>query len=89
MCVGAQSLLLLCSRGAYLSWVVTCRIYCARRLRSLYKALKFQHGKGRYQKRKLEIGMITEARCVQSKWAARPPCQGVSPHRQARARWFH
>ncbi|KAI8465561.1 MAG: hypothetical protein J3K34DRAFT_525289 [Monoraphidium minutum] len=38
------------------------RLYCARRLRSLYKALKFTHGKGRYQKRKLEASMITDAR---------------------------
>lgn len=40
------------------------RVFCARRLRSLYKALKFLHGKGRYQKKKIEVAMITESRCA-------------------------
>lgn len=31
----------------------------------LYKSLKFLHGKGRYQKRKLEVAMVTDARCAQ------------------------
>jgi hypothetical protein len=38
------------------------RVFCARRLKSLYKTLKFLHGKGRYQKRKLEVPLITDAR---------------------------
>ncbi|KAF8071382.1 SRP68 [Scenedesmus sp. PABB004] len=38
------------------------RQYCARRLRSLYKALKFLHGKGRYQKKKLDVPQVTDAR---------------------------
>jgi len=38
------------------------RLFCARRLRTLYKTLKFLHGKGRYQKKKLEVGMITDSR---------------------------
>ena len=37
-------------------------VFCARRLRSLYKGLKFLHGKGRYQKRKLDAVMVTEPR---------------------------
>jgi hypothetical protein len=39
-----------------------CRQYCARRLRSLYKALKFLHGKGRYSKKKLDVPQVTDAR---------------------------
>ena len=45
-----------------------CRVHCARRLRSLYKTLKFLHGKGRYQKKKLEAAMVTDARWVRGSW---------------------
>eukprot|EP00879_Flechtneria_rotunda_P020354 GHRR01021405.1.p1 GENE.GHRR01021405.1~~GHRR01021405.1.p1 ORF type:complete len:546 (+),score=261.79 GHRR01021405.1:1195-2832(+) len=38
------------------------RQYCAHRLRSLYKALKFLHGKGRYTKKKLDVPQVTDAR---------------------------
>lgn len=38
------------------------RQYCARRLRSLYKATKFLHGKGRYTKRKLDVPHVTDAK---------------------------
>jgi hypothetical protein len=43
-------------------------VYCARRLRSLYKSLRFLHGRGRYQKRKLDVAMVTDARCA--RWLA-------------------
>jgi hypothetical protein len=38
------------------------RQYCSRRLRSLYKQLKLLHGKGRYQKRKIEPEMMADSR---------------------------
>lgn len=38
------------------------RQYCSRRLRSLYKAVKFLHGKGRYQKKKLDVPQVTDVR---------------------------
>ncbi|WIA32643.1 hypothetical protein OEZ86_003445 [Tetradesmus obliquus] len=52
------------------------RQYCARRLRSLYKALKFLHGKGRYTKKKLDVPQVSDARhlqillvCAERAWA--------------------
>jgi hypothetical protein len=44
--------------------IAQCRQYCARRLRSLYKATKFLHGKGRYQKKRLELQHVTDGRCA-------------------------
>jgi hypothetical protein len=44
------------------------RVFCARRLRTLYKALKFLHGKGRYQKKKIEVAMVTDSRWVGIGW---------------------
>jgi hypothetical protein len=38
------------------------RQYCAKRLRSLYKATKFLHGKGRYQKKRLEVQHVTDVK---------------------------
>ena len=38
------------------------RQYCTRRLRRLYKVLKLTHGRGRYQKRRLEPHMATDVR---------------------------
>lgn len=43
-----------------------CRQYCTRRLRRLYKSLRFLHGRGRYQKKKLEPATIKDARSVQA-----------------------
>jgi signal recognition particle subunit SRP68 len=40
------------------------RAFCTSRLANLYKALKMQHGKKTYQKRKLEVDNITEIRCA-------------------------
>lgn len=40
------------------------RKYCGRRLRRLHVKTRFLHGKGRYQKKKLEPAMATEERCV-------------------------
>jgi hypothetical protein len=51
-------------KGCQSSTVDTCRQFCTSRLANLYKALKMQHGKGRYQKRKLEVGLITDVRCA-------------------------
>ena len=36
------------------------RAYCTRKLRRLYKTLKLTHGRGKYQKRSLEAGGVTE-----------------------------
>eukprot|EP00775_Hariotina_reticulata_P003191 gene3191-3469_t len=38
------------------------RQYCARRLGSLYTAVKLLHGKGRYQKKKLDLQHVTDVR---------------------------
>mmetsp|Transcript_11273 Transcript_11273/g.27521 ORF Transcript_11273/g.27521 Transcript_11273/m.27521 type:complete len:608 (-) Transcript_11273:1875-3698(-) len=38
------------------------RQYCTRRLARLYKALKFGHGRGRYQKKALEAATVTDER---------------------------
>jgi RNA-binding signal recognition particle 68 len=40
-----------------------CRLYCTRRLRRLFVALNFTHGKGRFQKRQVQAAIITDARC--------------------------
>ena len=37
------------------------RQYCTRRLARIYKALKFSHGRGRYQKRTLEPELVASA----------------------------
>lgn len=47
--------------------VLPCRQYCARRLRSLYKALKFLHGKGRYTKKKLDVPQVSDARWAEQR----------------------
>lgn len=55
------------------------RQYCTRRLRSLYQATKMLHGKGRYQKRKLDLQQVTDTRC------GRQPMRGCTrkhPHMQ-------
>lgn len=39
------------------------RQYCSRRLRRLYKGTKFLHGRGRFQKKKMEPAMVTDTRC--------------------------
>eukprot|EP00218_Dolichomastix_sp_CCMP3274_P013143 CAMPEP_0170144186 /NCGR_PEP_ID=MMETSP0033_2-20121228/13339_1 /TAXON_ID=195969 /ORGANISM="Dolichomastix tenuilepis, Strain CCMP3274" /LENGTH=603 /DNA_ID=CAMNT_0010380671 /DNA_START=14 /DNA_END=1825 /DNA_ORIENTATION=+ len=41
------------------------RQYCARRLRRLHKALKFTHGKDRYQARVVEARMCTDSRWLE------------------------
>ncbi|GIL85554.1 hypothetical protein Vretimale_13349 [Volvox reticuliferus] len=41
------------------------RKHCASRLQSLYKVLRMQHGRTKYQKRKLDIHHITDARHLQ------------------------
>ena len=41
-----------------------CRQYCTRRLRRIYKRVKFLHGRGRYQKKKLEPEGIKDVRCA-------------------------
>jgi len=38
------------------------REYCSRRLRRIYKGVKFLHGRGRFQKKKLEPETITDER---------------------------
>lgn len=40
-----------------------CRQYCTRRLRRIYKSVKFLHGRGRYQKKKLEPEGVKDVRC--------------------------
>lgn len=40
------------------------RQYCSRRLRRVYKGVKFLHGRGRYQKKKLEPEAIKDVRCL-------------------------
>ena len=39
-----------------------CRQYCSRRLRRIYKAVRFLHGRGRYQKKKLEPEAVKDVR---------------------------
>jgi signal recognition particle subunit SRP68 len=39
-----------------------CREYCSRRLRRIYKGVKFLHGRSRFQKKKLEPETITDER---------------------------
>lgn len=39
-----------------------CRQYCGRRLRRIYKAVRFLHGRGRYQKKKLEPETVKDVR---------------------------
>jgi hypothetical protein len=36
------------------------RQYCTRKLRRLYKALKFTHGRGKYASRKLDASTVTD-----------------------------
>ena len=37
------------------------RAYCSKKLRRLYRALRLTHGRGRYVKRKLDVGAgVTE-----------------------------
>ncbi|PNH02715.1 putative signal recognition particle protein [Tetrabaena socialis] len=38
------------------------RKHCASRLQSLYKLLKMQHGRTKYQKRKLDVHNITDVK---------------------------
>ncbi|GAB4820832.1 hypothetical protein N2152v2_007878 [Parachlorella kessleri] len=52
------------------------RQYCGRRLRRLYKSLKFLHGRGRYQKKRLEAAAIKDVRylhiplvCAERAWS--------------------
>eukprot|EP00887_Chlorella_sp_A99_P002852 scaffold6.g2852.t1 len=40
------------------------RQYCSRRLRRIYKGVKFLHGRGRYQKKKLEPENVKEERHI-------------------------
>lgn len=40
----------------------SCRQYCSRRLRRVYKAVRFLHGRGRYQKKKLEAETVKDVR---------------------------
>jgi hypothetical protein len=72
------------------------RVFCARRLKSLYKALKFLHGKGRYQKRKLEAHLITDARwllipllCAERAWAQAMEIKKDNEDRQLPRRRHH
>lgn len=39
----------------------SCRQYCTRRLRRLYKKTKFLHGRGRFTKKTLEAHMVRDA----------------------------
>lgn len=39
-----------------------CRQYCSRRLRRIYKSVRFLHGRGRYQKKKLEPEGVKDVR---------------------------
>ena len=41
-----------------------CRKRCGGKVASLCKLLKFQHGRTRYQKRKIEAATVTDVRCV-------------------------
>lgn len=43
------------------------RQYCSRRLRRIYKSVRFLHGRGRYQKKKLEPEGIKDIRYVFTK----------------------
>ena len=36
------------------------RQYCTRRLARLYKSLKLSHGRGKYQKKALDAGMVSD-----------------------------
>lgn len=38
--------------------------YCTKKLRRLYRNLKLSHGRGKYQKRVLDAGTVTEEGCV-------------------------
>ena len=46
--------------GLILPLCTNCRSYCSRKLRRMYKSLKLTHGRGKYQKRTLEAGSVTE-----------------------------
>jgi hypothetical protein len=39
-----------------------CRQYCSRRLRRIFKGTKFLHGRGRYQKKKLDPNAVKDER---------------------------
>lgn len=41
-----------------------CRSHCANKLQALYKNLKFQHGRSKFVKRRLEANTITDVRFV-------------------------
>ncbi|KAK9814357.1 hypothetical protein WJX72_004470 [[Myrmecia] bisecta] len=41
------------------------RQYCTRRLRKTYKTVKFLHGRGKYIRKKLEPGMVTDVRYLE------------------------
>ncbi|GBF99974.1 hypothetical protein Rsub_12667 [Raphidocelis subcapitata] len=72
------------------------RVFCARRLRTLYKGLKFLHGRGRYQKRRLEVAMITDARWLmipllsaERAWAQAMEIKADNEDRKTAARRHH
>lgn len=42
--------------------IVLHRQYCSRRLRRIYKGVRFLHGRGRYQKKRLEPDSVKDER---------------------------
>ena len=54
--------------------VSPCRQYCARRLQRLYKALKFTHGRGKFQKKELQAKDVTDDRLEQTSGCSRLLC---------------
>lgn len=58
---------------------IACRQYCSRRLRRIYKGVKFLHGRGRYQKKKHEPDAVKDVR-----WAGGTAGAGrdPGPHRR-------